>query len=101
MAAERRRMQSDAVRSHLLSQLAGVAVDLEKLLEVARGGDGKQPRCKGCGSFIPGISNLKLGDIMVVIRELKTLLPTQLEHEGTIQHVGVVELPMIVTRVPE
>ncbi len=35
-----------------------------------------------CGSFIPGVSKLKLGDILAVIRDLRAILPAQHEHEG-------------------
>ena len=35
-----------------------------------------------CGSFIPGVSKLKLSDILAVIRELRAVLPAQHEHEG-------------------
>ncbi len=38
--------------------------------------------CKACGSFIPGVSKLKLGDILAVIRELRAILPARHEHEG-------------------
>ncbi len=51
-------------------------------LETARESDGDRLRCKACGSFIPGVSKLKLGDILAVIRELRAVLPAQLEHEG-------------------
>ncbi|MCH8937734.1 MAG: hypothetical protein IIB90_18665 [Gemmatimonadetes bacterium] len=58
------------------------AKDLAALLETARESDGDRLRCKACGSFIPGVSKLKLGDILAVIRELRAILPAQLEHEG-------------------
>ena len=60
----------------------GAAKDLAALLETARESDGDRLRCKACGSFIPGVSKLKLGDILAVIRELRAILPAQLEHEG-------------------
>ncbi len=47
-----------------------------------RDGAGERLRCKACGSFIPGVSKLKLSDILAVIRELRAVLPAQLEHEG-------------------
>ena len=56
--------------------------DLSALLETARESDGDRLRCKACGSFIPGVSKLKLGDILAVIRELRAILPAQHEHEG-------------------
>ncbi len=31
--------------------------------------------------FLPGVSNLKLGDVLAVIRELRAVLPTQQEFE--------------------
>ncbi len=39
-------------------------------------------RCKACGSFIPGVSKLRLSDILAVIREVRAILPAQHEHEG-------------------
>ena len=60
----------------------GGARDLSALLETARESDGDRLRCKACGSFIPGVSKLKLGDILAVIRELRAVLPAQHEHEG-------------------
>ncbi len=62
--------------------MEGVAKDLSALLETARESDGDRLRCKNCGSFIPGVSKLKLGDILAVIRELRAILPAQHEHEG-------------------
>ncbi len=56
--------------------------DLAAILETARESDGDRLRCKNCGSYIPGISKLKLSDILAVIRELRAILPAQLEHEG-------------------
>ncbi len=52
------------------------------ILETARESDGDRLRCKACGSFIPGVSKLKLSDILAVIRELRAILPAQQEHEG-------------------
>ena len=66
----------------MIGQLEGAAKDLSALLDAARESDGDRLRCKACGSFIPGVSKLKLGDILAVIRELRTILPAQLEHEG-------------------
>jgi len=60
----------------------GAAKDQSALLETARDGDGDRLRCKACGSFIPGVSKLKLGDILSVIQELRAVLPAQHEHEG-------------------
>ncbi len=38
---------------------------------------------KSCyAAFIPGVSKLNLSDILAVIRELRAVLPAQLEHEG-------------------
>ncbi len=51
-------------------------------MEAARESEGGPPRCKACGSFIPGVSKLKLSDILAVIRELRAILPAQYEHEG-------------------
>ena len=56
--------------------------NLAAILETARESDGDRLRCKACGSFIPGVSKLKLSDILAVIRELRAVLPAQLEHEG-------------------
>ncbi len=66
----------------MIGQLEGAAKDLAALLETARESDGDRLRCKACGSFIPGVSKLKLGDILAVIRELRAILPAQYEHEG-------------------
>jgi len=66
----------------LMGQLEGAAKDLSALLETARESDGDRLRCKACGSFIPGVSKLKLSDILAVIRELRAVLPAQHEHEG-------------------
>ena len=76
------RKQADDVRGKLLTQLEGVAEDLEKLLEEARANDGKQPKCPQCGGFIPGVSKLTLKDTLMALRELRAVLPAQLEHEG-------------------
>ena len=70
------------VRAGLVTELEGAAKDLSALLETARESDGDRLRCKACGSFIPGVSKLKLGDILAVIRELRAVLPAQQEHEG-------------------
>ncbi len=56
--------------------------DLSAILETARESDGYRPRCKNCGSCIPRVAKLKLSDILAVIRELRAILPAQLEHEG-------------------
>ncbi len=56
--------------------------DLSALLATARESDGDRLRCKACGSFIPGVSKLNLRDTLAVIRELRAILPAQLEHEG-------------------
>ncbi len=74
--------QRAAVRAGLVTELEGAAKDLSALLETARESDGDRLRCKACGSFIPGVSKLKLGDILAVIRELRAILPAQQEHEG-------------------
>ena len=66
----------------MIGQLEGAAKDLAAILETARESDGDRLRCKACGSFIPGVSKLKLGDILAVIRELRAVLPAQHEHEG-------------------
>ena len=76
------RQRAQELRGQLIGQLEGAAKDLSALLETARESDGDRLRCKNCGSFIPGVSKLKLGDILAVIRELRALLPAQLEHEG-------------------
>ncbi len=70
------------IRGQLIGQLEGAAKDLSALLETARESDGDRLRCKNCGSFIPGVSKLKLSDILAVIRELRAILPAQYEHEG-------------------
>ncbi len=62
--------------------MEGAAKDLSALLETARESDGDRLRCKACRSFIPGVSKLKLSDVLAVIRELRAVLPAQLEHEG-------------------
>jgi hypothetical protein len=66
----------------LISQLEGAAKDLAAILETAQESDGHRFRCKACGSFIPGVSKLNLSDILAVIRELRAVLPAQLEPEG-------------------
>ncbi len=66
----------------MIGQLEGAAKDLSALLETARESDGDRLRCRSCGSYIPGVSKLKLGDILAVIRELRAVLPAQHEHEG-------------------
>ncbi len=76
------RQRAQELRGQLIGQLEGAAKDLAAILETARESDGDRLRCKNCGSFIPGISKLKLGDILAVIRELRAVLPAQLEHEG-------------------
>ena len=76
------RQRAAAVRGQLIGQLEGAAKDLSALLETARESNGDRLRCKACGSFIPGVSKLKLADILAVIRELRAVLPAQLEHEG-------------------
>ncbi len=76
------RERAQEVRAGLVAELEGAAKDLSALLETARESDGDRLRCKNCGSFIPGISKLKLGDILSVIRELRAILPAQYEHEG-------------------
>ena len=76
------RDRAQKVRGTLLTELEGVAGDLTKLLESARPtGDGR-PRCQNCQAFIPGVSKLKLADILSVVRELRAILPAQHEHEG-------------------
>ncbi len=76
------RERAQAVRGELVAELEGAAKDLSALLDAARESDGDRLRCKACGSFIPGVSKLKLGDILAVIRELRAVLPAQHEHEG-------------------
>ena len=76
------RERAQEVRGHLIGQLEGAAKDLAAILETARESDGDRLRCKSCGSFIPGVSKLKLGDILAVIRELRAVLPAQHEYEG-------------------
>ncbi len=76
------RQRAQEIRGQLIGQLEGAAKDLSPLLETARESDGDRLRCKACGSFIPGVSKLKLGDILAVIRELRAVLPAQHEHEG-------------------
>ncbi len=76
------RQRAQEVRGQLVAELEGAAKDLSELLETARESDGDRLRCKACGSFIPGVSKLKLRDVLAVIRELRSLLPTTIEHEG-------------------
>ena len=82
------RQRAQEVRGELIVQLEGAARDLSAILETARESDGDRLRCKGCGAFIPGMSKLNLRDILAVIRELRSLLPTTIEHEGDFQ-IGV------------
>ena len=70
------------LRGPLVGPVGGAAKGLAALLEQARGRNGERLRCKACGSFIPGVSKLKRADILAVIRELRAVLPAQLEHEG-------------------
>ena len=78
------RDRAQDVRGTLIAQLEDVAGDLSKFLASARPeGDGR-PRCMACKAFIPGVSRLKLGDILAVIRELRAILPAQHEHEGLV-----------------
>ncbi len=90
------RQRAQDVRGRLIVELEGVAGDLSALLETARESDGDRLRCKACGSFIPGVSKLELSDILAVIRELRAVLPTQMEHEGlpsvTVQVVAGVQV---------
>ncbi len=53
----------------------GPDADLSALLETARESYGDRLRCKACGSSIPGVSKLKLGGILSVIRQLRAVLP--------------------------
>ena len=76
------RQRAQEVRGQLIGQLEGAAKDLAAILETARESDGGRLRCRNCGSYIPGISKLKLSDILAVIRELRAVLPAQYEHEG-------------------
>jgi len=76
------RQRAQELRGQLIGQLEGVAKDLTAILETARESNGDRLRCKACGSFIPGVSKLKLGDILAVIRELRAILPAQHEDEG-------------------
>ncbi len=69
-------------RGQLIGQFEGAAKDLAAILETARESDWDRLRCKACGSFIPGVSKLKLSDHLAVIRELRAILPAQHEHEG-------------------
>ncbi len=46
----------------MIGQLEGAAKDLAAILETARESDGDRLLCKACGSFIPGVSKLKLGE---------------------------------------
>ena len=76
------RQRAQEIRGQLIGQLEGAVKDLSALLETARESDGDRLRCKACGSFIPGVSKLKLSDILAVIPELRAILPAQQEHEG-------------------
>ena len=76
------RERAQELRGQLIGQLEGAAKDLAAILKTARESDGDRLRCKNCGSFIPGVSKLKLSDILAVIRELRAILPAQHEHEG-------------------
>ena len=76
------RRRAQELRGQLIGQLEGAAKDLAAILEAARESDGDRLRCRKCGSFIPGISKLRLSDVLAVIRELRAVLPAQQEHEG-------------------
>ena len=82
--------------------MEGAAKDLSALLETARESDGDRLRCTACGSVIPGLSKPNLRDVVAVIRELRSILPAQHEHErlAPIQvKVGVG--PMVPNRIDE
>ena len=72
----------DVPRPDLVGALGEQLGLVAALLETARESDGDRLRCKNCGSFIPGVSKLKLGDILAVIRELRAILPAQHKYEG-------------------
>ncbi len=91
------RERAQELRGQLIGQLEGAAA----LLETARESDGDRLRCKNCGSFIPGVSKLKLGDILAVIRELRAILPAQLEHEGLAPIQVIVGVGPIVPNRPD
>ena len=76
------------VRERLLRQLEGVVGDIEKVLALSRKQEGQPAKCKACGSFIPGTSRLNLKDLLMLLRELKGALPTQIEQEGRYE-IGV------------
>jgi len=76
------RQRAQELRGQLIGQLEGAAKDLAAILETARESDGDRLRCRACGSFIPGMSKLRLSDVLAVIRELRAILPAQHEHEG-------------------
>ncbi len=76
------RQRAKEARGELVVQLKGAARDPSAILETARESGGDRLRCKACGSFIPGVSKLRLADVLAVIRWLRAVLPTQQEHEG-------------------
>ncbi len=82
------RQRAQEVRAQLIGQSEGAAKDLSALLETARESDGDRLRCKACGSFIPGVSKLKLGDILAVIRELRAVLPSAAGARGAAADSG-------------
>ena len=83
------RQREGLARSRSLGQLEGIIDDLAVFLETARESDGDRVRCKNCGAFIEGISRLNLTDMLAVYREFKTVLPSQVEHEGS-QEIRVI-----------
>ncbi len=90
------REHAQAVRGELVAELEGAAKDLSALLETARESDGDRLRCKNCGSFIPGISKLKLSDILAVIWRLRLPLIAQIiaqKHGGALLAGGKPEHP--------
>ena len=53
-----------------------------------RQSNGDQLRSMACGSFIPGVSKLRLTDVLAAIRELRAVLPAQQEHEDELFYLN-------------
>ena len=87
--------QADEIRGTLLRQLARVANRLDDWLdqtEIWAGQEGSKPRCEACGSYIPGASKLKLPEMLSIIRELRAVLPTQMEVTGVLANIDLSRL---------
>ena len=86
--------RSARIRTKLLAQLENVADDLAVLLDQQRIWADMEgmPRCEKCGSVIPRAVKIKLPAILAVIRELRAILPAQLEVTGVLANIDLSRL---------